>query len=160
MSIDKFGRRLINEKIRSVSSRGPPGVGFKTTADGQYDIDNKRLCNIADPQEPNDAVSLKTLEIITRQAFAALEHAMTKAFEESIRLTLDALESKLNARIDREHSHAFQEDQRIWSLTQEKIKALTIENKALENRLTAVANNVEKLSQHDYIRGISRTDQK
>ncbi|XP_015589345.1 uncharacterized protein LOC107264984 [Cephus cinctus] len=33
-------------------------VRFKFTAAGHYDIDNKRLCNVADAEEENDAVTL------------------------------------------------------------------------------------------------------
>ena len=58
-----FGRKL--EK-RSGGSRGPPGVGYKLTADGQYDADNKRLCNVALPKQLNDAVNLDTLRIELR----------------------------------------------------------------------------------------------
>ena len=56
MSVDVFGRNL----GKTEGSRGPPGVGFKVTTDGHYDIENKKLCNVADPQQPNDAVNLKT----------------------------------------------------------------------------------------------------
>ena len=40
MSVDVFGCKL---EQRSRGSRGPPDVGYKLTADGQYDADNKRL---------------------------------------------------------------------------------------------------------------------
>ena len=39
--------------------RGLPGVGFKLTGDGDYDINNKKLRNVASPQTNNDA-STKT----------------------------------------------------------------------------------------------------
>lgn len=58
MSVDVFGRQLTHSK----DLRGPPGVGYKLTADGQYDVESKRLCNIADPQLPNDAVNYTTLK--------------------------------------------------------------------------------------------------
>ena len=35
--------------------RGLPGVGFKLTDDGDYDIQNKKLRNVASPQTNNDA---------------------------------------------------------------------------------------------------------
>ena len=41
---------------------GSPGIGFKLTADGNYDIDNKRLTNLAESVDDNDAVSLKVLK--------------------------------------------------------------------------------------------------
>lgn len=55
MSVDIFGRKF--RKSVGINGRGPPGNGFKITADGQFDIDGKRLCNIADPKDSNDAVS-------------------------------------------------------------------------------------------------------
>lgn len=57
MSVDVFGRNL----ERSGGSRGPPGVGFKVTSDGQYDMDNKRLTNVANPIQLNEAVNLETV---------------------------------------------------------------------------------------------------
>ena len=41
---------------------GPPGVGYKLTADGNFDIDKKRLTNVAESVDDNDAVSLKVLK--------------------------------------------------------------------------------------------------
>ena len=60
MSVDIFGRHIDQAK----SAGGPPGVGYKVTTEGQYDIDNKRLCNVAEPNEINDAVNLATLQRI------------------------------------------------------------------------------------------------
>ena len=41
---------------------GRDGIGFKLTADGNYDIDGKRLTNVADSIDDSDAVSLKVLK--------------------------------------------------------------------------------------------------
>ena len=41
---------------------GKPGVGYKLTADGNFDIDTKRLTNLAESVDDNDAVSLKVLK--------------------------------------------------------------------------------------------------
>ena len=41
---------------------GLPGIGFKLTDDGDYDIDGKRLTNLADSTDDSDAVSLKVLK--------------------------------------------------------------------------------------------------
>ena len=60
MSVDVFGRNL----GKTEGSRGPPGVGFKVTSDGHYDIENKKLCNVAEPQQPSDVVNLETLRNI------------------------------------------------------------------------------------------------
>ena len=41
---------------------GIDGIGFKLTGDGNYDVDGKRLTNIAESVDDNDAVSLKVLK--------------------------------------------------------------------------------------------------
>ena len=41
---------------------GLPGIGFKLTDDGNFDIDGKRLTNLADSTDDSDAVSLKVLK--------------------------------------------------------------------------------------------------
>ena len=43
--------------------KGLPGVGFKLTDDGDYDIQNKKLRNVASPQTNND-VTTKSYVII------------------------------------------------------------------------------------------------
>lgn len=57
-----FGRQLDKSSSTAVGSRGPPGVGFKITADGHYDIDNRRLCNVVNPIEQNDAVTVSFMQ--------------------------------------------------------------------------------------------------
>ena len=41
---------------------GRDGIGFKLTDDGNYDIDGKRLANVADSIDDSDAVNLKVLK--------------------------------------------------------------------------------------------------
>ena len=41
---------------------GLPGIGFKLTDDGDFDIDRKRLTNLADSTDDSDAVNLKVLK--------------------------------------------------------------------------------------------------
>ena len=63
MSVDVFGRKLGQRtETSSSSSRGPPGIGFKITIDGQYDLEDRRLCNVAEPINTHDAVNLAYLE--------------------------------------------------------------------------------------------------
>ena len=50
-----FGIKRENRKIKSI--KGEQGIGFKLTNDGNYDIDNKRLTNIADPSDNKDAIN-------------------------------------------------------------------------------------------------------
>ena len=62
MSVDVFERK----QRSGGGSRGPPGVGYKLTADGQYDAENKRLWNVALPEQLNDAVNLDALQMELR----------------------------------------------------------------------------------------------
>ncbi|KAG7196338.1 hypothetical protein KM043_000005 [Ampulex compressa] len=59
MSIDLFGRQL--KSVSSDTTRGPPGLGFKLTSDGHFDLENKRLCIVADATDLQDAVNVKVL---------------------------------------------------------------------------------------------------
>ena len=53
MSVDKFGRY----RGKRAPARGRPGVGFILTANGNFNIQNKRLTNVA---SPNDAADVAT----------------------------------------------------------------------------------------------------
>ena len=79
-SVDVFGQQL----TRSVGgSRGPPGEGFKITLDGQYDMHNRRLCNLADPTSNNDAVSMRVLQSTVQQE-VRLTYAVTRSLRNDI----------------------------------------------------------------------------
>lgn len=54
-TIDKFGRQKVNTEVQLL--RGSPGVGFKHTSDGQYDIEGKSLRNVAKPVNDDDAAT-------------------------------------------------------------------------------------------------------
>ena len=58
MSVDVFGRQWIREKE---VHRSPAGIGFTVTTSGDFDIENKLLCNVAEAQSDLDAVNLKLL---------------------------------------------------------------------------------------------------
>lgn len=63
MSVDKFGRHessFVHEVLR-----GPPGEGFQLTEDGNFDFKRKRVCNLADPINDEEAVNLKTIHTLT-----------------------------------------------------------------------------------------------
>lgn len=73
MSIDKFGRTVNNHNVSkfgssvknsAVAIRGPPGVGFKRTADGDYDMQNKRLVNVVVGKDKRDAINKDYLDAI------------------------------------------------------------------------------------------------
>lgn len=64
-TVDKFGRFKSFHGGRVGTTRGPPGLGFILDRDGNYDMQNRRLTNVADGVEPNDCVTVKHLAILT-----------------------------------------------------------------------------------------------
>lgn len=74
MSVDVFGRKLDKKE----GSRGPPGVGYKITEDGQYDADNKRISNVAYPHKANDAVNLDFLSQLIEAEIHTLKSEITR----------------------------------------------------------------------------------
>lgn len=66
MSIDKFGR--YSHGFKSHNFRGPKGEGFNLTTEGHFDIQSKKLCNVSDPTDENDAVNLRTLKGYSNEA--------------------------------------------------------------------------------------------
>ena len=51
-----------NQTRGSSTARGPPGVGFKLTANGNYDLSNKRLTNVAEGVNNQDVVTKSQLK--------------------------------------------------------------------------------------------------
>lgn len=60
MSVDKFGRH--SNQLKTKGIKGPPGNGFKLDINGNYNIDNKLLCNVQDAVGSKDAVNKDTLD--------------------------------------------------------------------------------------------------
>ena len=62
--LNNFEKYTENDcRVRGQAGRdGIDGIGFKLTGDGNYDIDGKRLTNVAESIDDNDAVSLKVLK--------------------------------------------------------------------------------------------------
>ena len=58
MSLDVFEQLLVDKKE---IIQGPLGNGFELTNDGHFDIQNKKICHVADPVDATDATNLKTL---------------------------------------------------------------------------------------------------
>ncbi|XP_031778315.1 uncharacterized protein LOC116416073 [Nasonia vitripennis] len=93
MSVDVFGHTL-----EQVNSRpGPPGIGFQLTADGQYDLQNKRLCNLSEPQESSDAVNLDILQ-------RSLHSEVRSVYEVTALLRKDLDDAKLELQIFKDQS--------------------------------------------------------
>lgn len=92
MSVDVFGRQL--DKSAAVKNRGPPGnpgIGFKLTADGHYDLKNKRLSNVANPEQQSDAA---TLNIVHRKIHNTVK-VLRKEMNDSSLLLVQGLEATI-----------------------------------------------------------------
>ena len=55
-----YSNGLVNfkNKTSGQGERVKPGVGFNLTSDGNYDMVNKKLVNVADGTDPKDAITL------------------------------------------------------------------------------------------------------
>ena len=58
--------------------RGLPGVGFKLTDDGNFDIDGKRLTNVADPVNGNEATKKNYVDIQNARQNIAIANKASK----------------------------------------------------------------------------------
>ncbi|KAK0071312.1 hypothetical protein PV325_013138 [Microctonus aethiopoides] len=76
MSVDIFGRKL-TKGVDKDSNRGFPGYGFKVTTDGQHDMANKRLCNVASPEGANNAVSFGTMMTTINHELEQIQQAIS-----------------------------------------------------------------------------------
>jgi len=74
MSVNIF--EATNKNTTNVHGvRGQPGIGFKFLDDeGNFDIDNKRLANLSDPIEDNDA----TPQVYVNRRVVRLENALMR----------------------------------------------------------------------------------
>ena len=61
-----YSNGLLSSPSSSTTSSppGPPGVGFKLTDDGNFDIDGKQLTNVGDPIWDKDAATKRYIDII------------------------------------------------------------------------------------------------
>ena len=88
-------------KRQDISGRGPPGIGFKVTNSGNFDLDGKRLCNVARAEELNDAVNLQlVLDLIKKETDTihnVIASLRTEIFNKNI--IIDVLKSTVNQKL-------------------------------------------------------------
>lgn len=78
MTLDVFGR----PHKKTEGKVGPSGNGFRLTSEGQFNIDNKRLCNLAAPLESKDAVNLETLNSYLKSYKIEIDNEVQKKVQE------------------------------------------------------------------------------
>ncbi|KAH0539817.1 hypothetical protein KQX54_014844 [Cotesia glomerata] len=81
---------------------GAPGVGFKLTSDGQFDLDGKRLCNVSKAIAENDVVTLSCMRSSVNLELDILKRAINNnkkriADLESLENIIHDLEARVEA---------------------------------------------------------------
>ena len=143
--VDVFDRQL----TKSVGgSRGPPGEGFKITLDGQYDMDNRRLCNLADLTSDSDAVSIRVMQSIVEQ-----EVRLTYVVASPLRNDVDDTSVMIQTL-----QSQFQESLKNQRINNETVQDLAEHNSRviaqLDERLRALERSREKNDNSSTIRGL------
>lgn len=96
MAVNIFGEGRHNQG--GPGQKGIPGVGFKLLDnEGNYDIDRKRLANVASPESDNDAVTLSCANALYSDVYVSmgeLESKLTDAEESLNRLDTLRLEGR------------------------------------------------------------------
>ena len=131
MIIDVFGRH--SKRVRA-SGRDPPGIGFKIKPEEHYDMDNKRLLNVAEAKEQKDAVNLNLLQRLVQQEIQTV-YTVTS----SMRTNIDnnnAMIQILNSNISEKLQNLQADAETIQELVyrnSELITQLDVKLNALEN---------------------------
>lgn len=64
MVVDKFGRQYLSGDTNGRDKQGPRGIGFKLTSDGDFNVENKKIVNLANPLNELDAVNRQSTLIV------------------------------------------------------------------------------------------------
>lgn len=92
--INIFGTGL---SLHNTSQRGPPGIGFKyLDEDHNYDIDFKRLANVAEPVNENDAATKIYTENSLDNVVQDTMHYLDQRIKNDINKNIENFNSKLS----------------------------------------------------------------
>jgi uncharacterized FAD-dependent dehydrogenase len=111
--------------------RGRPGIGFKLTDDGDFDLKNKRLSNIAIPIESDDAVS-KTYHDHDLASVIKTTKENIKIEKESIKGELSDLTSQLNQSIETVSTKLLEVKNEADNVSEKLIKNIKLLKKLLQ----------------------------
>ena len=107
MGVDVFGRRLVESKE---VHRGPPGIGFSVTASGDFDIENKLLCNVAEAQNDSDAVNLVLVNKLNSELLNKILSTITGMKADLKQELIDTLKEEIKKSLKRELEVDIQEN--------------------------------------------------
>ena len=135
MSVDVFGRSDIKSKI---GVRGSPGIGYKLTKDGHYDISRKRLCNLAEALDDDDAVSLHVLKKRMTDDHTKVQKDITRNFKSSENLITEKITLNL-------HTEIKELTQKLDSDISLVINVINDFQVAVSNQLTQMQSDLENV---------------
>lgn len=134
MSVDVFGHQL----GRSEGKRGPPGIGYKLTNDGHYDMQMKKLKNVGAPNQPNDVVNVQYVHNMKENLIDSLTNkylAELKQHTASLDARMTALETtvvKALQKMEKKHNNP---DEYLSVILDRDAKAIVANvNKALDKK--------------------------
>ncbi len=133
VSVDVFGHTLMSDAIGRL---GPSGIGFKLTMDGQYDMENRRLCNVAKSLNWNDAASVESVHHIVQKAVKS-ENSKTQFLIQDNTTKIQALNSKVDNISNYSESHQ--------KALQELITKNALMISALDTQLTTLNQRIAQL---------------
>lgn len=88
MSLDVFGRSFKKTKNQV---RGLPGIGFKVTSDGHFDIEHKKICNLSEASDEGDATNYslvkKLINIEVNEIYKVLDSLRSDTQANNIKIT-------------------------------------------------------------------------
>ena len=120
MSVNIFGSGPVTTAT-TISRRGPPGIGFKyLDEEGNFDIENKRLANVAFPLEENDV----TTKIYT-----------------------DNLVTEIKSKVDETLKHTGDISTKINEIQKIPIEAINDSLDELKSEMYGLKNDIEKIKQ-------------
>lgn len=144
MVVDKFGRQQGSGRSGGGSAivRGPPGIGFKLTTNNDFDIENRRICNVGDPKDDGDVVNKKCTLIVREKVVSARKRRLIDVDEPE--LDTDATTKKYVKKKARKANARI--DELINAFTEEYIPQLINTQKALMGTFTLIMNITDNLN--------------
>lgn len=95
MSIDKFGRTTheANKKFRLDLLHQKQQIAY--TADGDFDLQDRRLCNVKDPKNPQDCATKQYSDITLEEKIGKRNKELAESIEKTSIIPLEAKITKL-----------------------------------------------------------------
>ena len=131
MGLDKFGRS--SERVNDRKGlRGQPGLGFNWTADGQFDIQNHRLCNVLAPVDDHDCVNKTYLEGTMGGVWQRLNE-VTVSIKDSKDLMLPLVRRETKISIDKYNNEQGEKLKWINELIRSNVQSINLLKDRLDN---------------------------